>query len=164
VATGLVFTPFPWLPLFDSFVHVGRLADTRDERVRPGLRWTTTAKLRLLPPLELEPSFTTSWLRGDGVRAYDERIANLLAVWHLGPRSHLRAIVQRTQISRDGVRLAQGQEQSITWSWRPTTGSVFYVGASRSRHGTAVASRHSEAFIKLQVDIDDARAWWRPAS
>jgi hypothetical protein len=95
---------------------------------------------------------------------YDERIVNLLAVWHLGPRSHLRAIVQRTDLDRDGVRLVRQQEQSLTWSWRPSTGSVFYVGASRTVGGTGARSRGSEAFIKLQVDLDDARALWQPAS
>jgi hypothetical protein len=163
VATGLVMTPAPWFPLLDTSISLGRLADTQDERLRPGVRWTTTAKLRPLPALELEPTVSTSWLRGDGQRVYDERILNLLAVWHLGPRSHLRAIVQRSQLDRAAARLDQQQEQSLTWSWRPSTGTVFYVGASRTRSGVA-AARVSEAFVKLQVDVDDARAWWRDRS
>ncbi len=164
LATGLVMTPATWFPLLDTNVQVGRLADTQDERLRPGVRWTTAAKLRLLPPLELEPTVSSSWLRGDAARVYDERIVNLLAVWHLGPRSHLRAIVQRTDLDRGGLRLVRQQEQSLTWSWRPSTGSVFYVGASRTVGGTGARSRGSEAFIKLQVDLDDARALWQPAS
>jgi hypothetical protein len=128
------------------------------------VRWTTTAKLRPLPALELEPTVSASWLRGDGQRVYDERIVNLLAVWHLGPRSHLRAIVQRSQLDRSSARLDQQQEQSLTWSWRPSSGTVFYVGALRTRSGVASASRVSEAFVKLQVDVDDARAWWRDRS
>lgn len=164
LATGLVFTPATWFPLLDTNLSIGRLADTQDEKLRPGVRWTTTAKLRLLPALELEPTLSTSWLRDDGQRVYDERIVNLLAVWHLGPRSHLRAIVQRSQLDRAASRLAQQQEQSLTWSWRPSTGTVFYVGASRNRGGVAAVSRVTEAFVKLQVDVDDARAWWRERS
>jgi hypothetical protein len=36
----------------------------------------------------------------DGQRAYDESAAQLLGVWHLGPRSNLRAIVQRSRLLR----------------------------------------------------------------
>jgi hypothetical protein len=158
VATGLVMTPARWFPLLDTNVEIGRLADTRDERVRSGVRWNTSAKLRPLPALELEPTVSLSWLGGDGARAYDERLVNLLAVWHLGPRSHLRAILQRAQLDRDATRLQRGQEQSLTWSWRPSTGSVFYLGLSRFKQGVNATARGTEAFVKLQVDLDDARA------
>ena len=105
LSSGLVFSPATWFPLLDTSIDIGRLADTHDERLRSGLRWNTTAKLRPLAALELEPSLSSSWLRGDGQRAYDEQIANLLAVWHLGPRSHLRAIVQRTGHNIDPTQL-----------------------------------------------------------
>lgn len=159
LSSGLVFSPATWFPLLDTSIDIGRLADTHDERLRSGLRWNTTAKLRPLAALELEPSLSSSWLRGDGQRAYDEQIANLLAVWHLGPRSHLRAIVQRSRVEREGLRLDQRQEQSITWSWRPSAGSVFYVGVSRVRDGVRAQQRGTEAFVKLQFDLDDSRRW-----
>jgi hypothetical protein len=165
LSTGLIITPAPWFPLLDTTVSLGRLADTQDEQLRPGLRWTTTAKLRPLPRLELEPTWSTSWLRGDGRRRYDEGLLNLLAVWHLGPRSHLRLIVQRTALDRGAqgqpvLALAREQTQSLTWSWRWSAGTVVYVGASRTRSGVAGVSRGNEAFVKLQADLDDARSWW----
>jgi hypothetical protein len=162
VETGLTFTPAAWFSLLTVELQAGRLADTTDQRLRSGLRWTTSAKLRPLPALELEPSWSASWLRGDGLRAYDERVGNLLAVWHLGPRSHLRAIVQHTALDRGGTALDRGRQASLTWAWRPSTGTVLHVGASRARSGVQSTSRSSEAFVKLQFDFDEARAWWNP--
>ena len=50
---------------------------------------------------------------------------------------------------------------SLTWAWRQSAGTVVYVGASRERSGLAPGlARHTEAFIKLQVDADDLRRAW----
>ena len=160
VETGLSVSPATWFPLLDLEVQAGRLADTSAQQLRPGVRWNVSAKLRPLPALELEPGWSASWLRGDGQRAYDERVGNLLAVWHLGPRSHLRAIVQHQALDRGGVVLDRSRQLSLTWAWRPAAGTVLHVGASRARAGANQPSRSSEAFVKLQFDIDDARAWW----
>ncbi|MFO1330808.1 MAG: hypothetical protein U1F56_25930, partial [Rubrivivax sp.] len=159
LAAGLVVSPAPWMPMIDTNLSAGRLADTVDEVLRQGLRWTTTVRLRPLPALELEPLWSTSWLRGDGTRVYDERLLNLLAVWHLGPRSHLRAIVQRVDIDRGARVLARDRQASLTWSWRASSGTVVYVGASEARSGVPARDRTREAFVKLQLDVDDARAW-----
>lgn len=161
LASGLVVSPAPWFPLLDTKLDIGRLADMQAERVRPGLRWITTARLRPLQRLELEPSWSWSWLRDDGRRVYDERVLSLLAVWHLDSRSHVRLIAQRAEFERDGQRLAQGQDLSLTWSWRASAGTVVYVGASRSQQGIALRSRTTEAFFKLQLDADDVSSWWR---
>lgn len=159
LATGLVFTPAPWFPLLDSTLEAGRRLDAVDGVLRSGLRWTTTARLRPLARLELEPMLSTDWLRGGGRRVHDERVLNLLAVWHLGPRSHLRAIVQDVAIDRGGQPLVRERQSSVTWGWRATAGTVIYVGASDAREGVHPRSRMREAFVKLQLDVDDARAW-----
>ena len=80
------------------------------------------------------------------------------------PMALLYSELSPTDAGQITARLDQQQEQSLTWSWRPSTGTVFYVGASRTRSGVAATSRVSEAFVKLQVDVDDARAWWRERS
>lgn len=159
LASGLVFTPGPRFTLLDTQLSAGRLADSVDAVLRPGLRWTTTARLRPLARLELEPMVSLSWLRGDGRRVYDERLFNLLAIWHLGPRSHLRAIVQRSAIDRDGRPQLHEQQASLTWHWRLSAGTQVYVGASASRSGVAARERTNEAFVKLQFDVDEALAW-----
>jgi hypothetical protein len=169
LATGLVMTPAAWFPLLDTSVEVGRLADTVADEVRPGLRWNLSARCARWPRLELEPSLSLAWLRKDGQRAYDESAAQLLGVWHLGPRSNLRAIVQRSRLTRrdeagaEGLRDAQSVG-SLTWTWRQSAGTVLYVGATRSSSGAAAPSRDKELFIKLQLDVDEVRAMSFPGS
>ena len=132
ISSGLIITPASWFPLLDTTLSVGRLADTQDERLRPGLRWTTTAKLRPLPQLELEPTWSTSWLRGDGQRRYDEGLLNLLAVWHLGPRRgwQPRAVSprKRTRILRTSLSAHRrsGREPLASGAndWLDQSGSV----------------------------------------
>ncbi len=163
LAGNVVFTPATWFPLLEARLDIGRLADTVAQRVRGGLRFNATARLRPLPALELEPTLIHSLLREGGRSVYDESALNLLAVWHLDARSHLRAIVQRTRLSRlaeAGVSAAQdaGQSVSLTWSRRWSNGSVLYLGASHQRQGSAATTRGTEVFVKWQLDVDEVRA------
>ena len=74
---------------------------------------------------------------------------------HLSPRQYLRAIVQRSTLARGDVREPDVLTTSLTWSLRRSPGTVMYVGFSRQRDGGAGAR---EAFVKLQVDVDEVRA------
>jgi hypothetical protein len=49
---------------------------------------------------------------------------------------------------------------SLTYSWRRSSGTVLYVGASHSNAGPTPSARRSEIFVKLQLDIDDTRGLW----
>ena len=49
---------------------------------------------------------------------------------------------------------------SLTWTWRRSAGTVLYVGASSSTSGKPVTGRGGEAFVKLQVDVDEVRGMW----
>lgn len=163
VASGLVMTPAEWFPLIDANVSVGQLADTVAEKVRPGLRLNLSGKLRPLRPLELEPSLSTAWLRADGRRAYAETVAQLLGVWHFDAQHHLRAIVQRSAIDRVAEANVEADRwrsrtTSLTYAWRRSSGTVLYLGASRSHDEGG--RRTGEAFVKLQFDIDEARRAW----
>jgi hypothetical protein len=93
-------------------------------------------------------------LSGEGRPRYRETAAQGLIVWHLGPRNHLRAILQRSTLERGGQRLPASSNTSLTWSYRHTAGTVLYVGASRADDGGGRPVR--EAFVKLQLDTDDA--------
>jgi len=89
----------------------------------------------------------------------------LLAVWHLAPGMNLRAILQRSSLDRraePGVAAAReaGRTNSLTWTWRRSAGTVLYVGASAARSGDPTAQRGGEAFVKLQVDVDEVRGMW----
>ncbi len=161
VNTGLVVTPARWFPLLDTWVDIGQLADTVAGRVRAGGRGGLTAKLRPLAPLELEPSLSQAWLREGGELKYREASLQWLAVWHFDARHSLRAIVQRSALDRraePGVAAASADSaaESLTYAWRRSAGTLFYVGATRSRASDRPPV--SEAFVKLQFDVDELRA------
>ena len=162
----LVFTPGAWAPLLTAELQWGRLADVSAQQVRPGGKASLTVNTRLLPQLEVEPGLGYAWLNHAGRRVYAESAHQLLARWHFNARQTLRAIVQYTALDRQaetglGQLPAVASQQwasttgSLTWAWRQSAGTVLYVGAARSRQGTQQVSRGNEAFVKLQVDVDE---------
>ena len=163
---GAVFSPAPWLPLLNTELTGGDLVDTWAGTVRPGWRWNLSTKLRLLRPLELEPSVALASLREGGELRYRETALQALAVWHLGAQQNLRAIWQRSTLDRRAEAIlpgssARGEVISATYSWRQSAGTRLFVGASRGRgHG---GPTRDEAFVKLQFDVDEAWGRWRPA-
>ena len=163
VASGLVLSPAAWFPLVDANISVGQLADTRALRVRSGFRANLKAKLRPLRHLEIEPTLSMFRLDRDGQRSVVENATQVLAVWHIDGRHNLRAIVQQTGFERraePGVAAAKSASRatSLTYTWRRSAGTLLYVGASRSSSGDPVRNRGSEAFVKLQFDVDELRA------
>lgn len=165
VASGLVMTPAPWWPLVDTSLTLGKLADASAVAVRKGGRWNFSSRFRPLRRLEVEPSVSVAWLEAGGQRAYQETASQLLAVWHLAPGMNLRAIFQRSSLDRraePGVAAARSDDHvnSMTWTWRRSAGTVLYVGASSSASGKPVTNRGGEAFVKLQVDVDEVRGMW----
>ncbi len=172
IATGGVYTPAPWFPFLDGKLTLGRLADTVAGEVRPGGTFRITAKLRPMRQMEFESSANTAWLDSAGHRTYTETALRLLAVWHFNARHNLRAIVDRTSLTRraeapTGGRPAVSAERgtgltsSLTYAWRESAGTLLYVGASAARRGPGAGSRSQEMFVKLQVDADEAHRWWR---
>ncbi len=168
---GLTMTPAVWAPLLDAELQWGQLADVTAQRVRPGGLASLSLNTRLLPRLELEPRLSYGWLRQDGQAVYTEAAHQLLARWHFSPRQTLRAIVQYSALDRQ-AEAAQGASPavaaqrsrsatgSLTWAWRQSAGTVLYVGASSLRDGpgtSGAVARGAEAFVKLQVDVDELR-------
>ena len=90
---------------------------------------------------------------------YRESAAQWLAVWHFDARNNLRAIVQRGSLNRNSSAARDAsQVDSLTYTWRQSAGTLLYVGASRSRFGVDAPARGNEVFVKLQFDLDEARA------
>ena len=132
-------------------------------RVCSGFRANLKGKLRPLRHLEIEPTFSMFRLDREGQRSYVENATQVLAVWHFDGRHNLRAIVQHTGFERraePGVAAAKSASRatSLTYTWRRSAGTLLYVGASRSSSGDPVRKRGSEAFVKLQFDVDELRA------
>ena len=159
------FTPAAWVPLVEASLSLGTLADVVADRSRRGGRSSLMVRTRPLRDLELEPRVSNAWLDDGTRRNYHESAAQLLAVWHFDARTNLRLIAQRASLQREAegaIAAAQGvsKASSLTFSRRHSSGTVFYVGASHSNAGPGPTARRSEAFIKLQVDFDDARGFW----
>ena len=167
LATGLVMTPARWFPMLDTKLVWGQLADTQAGDVRPGGSFRLLAKLRPLSHLELETTANTAWLRRDGQRSYAETAVQGLAVWHFNARHNLRAIVERTSLSRQAegaqVPLQRSKDGtvSVTYGWRESAGTRLYVGYSRARNALVSGHHSQELYLKLQVDVDEARSLLR---
>ena len=154
-----------WLPQVDFVVHYGRKADYLAGVARPGGQLNLSAKMRPLAPLELEPSVWAAWLKRDGALTYRETASQLLGVWHFDARQNLRLILQRSTYDRKpepGIDAdhESGLTTSLTYAWRRSMGTVLYVGATRSHSGVGIdnIARGTEAFVKLQVDVDEVRS------
>ncbi|MBU6437373.1 MAG: carbohydrate binding family 9 domain-containing protein, partial [Betaproteobacteria bacterium] len=127
-------TPAPWAPQLSMKLDVGRLADVVAGAVRPGRRITLGAKLRPLPRLEVEPSFSQAQLAQGTQRNYNEVAAQLLAVWHFDAQRSLRLIAQRATVDRraepplmvDALQLGS-RASSLTYAWRRSAGTVLYA-------------------------------------
>ncbi|MFO1216926.1 MAG: DUF5916 domain-containing protein [Burkholderiaceae bacterium] len=163
-ASGSI-TPSPWVPLVESSLSIGTLADVVADRSRRGGRSYVLVRTRPLQALEIEPRVSNAWLDDQGQRMYHESAAQLLAVWHFDPQRHLRLIVQRSALQREAepavaAQRAVSRVASLTYSWRRSAGTVLYVGASRAGSGPAPATRGTEVFVKLQFDVDDTRGFW----
>jgi hypothetical protein len=158
------FTPLPWIPLVDSNFQVGRLADVIANQVRPGVRANVMVRIRPIRQFEIEPRISYATLSRDGKQTYRETALSLNAIWFFNANQNIRFIAQRTLLDRlpePGVleEHDRGKVASVTYTWRKSMGTVFYVGASYSkgRFPLPALSRGTEAFVKMQFDYDEMR-------
>ena len=152
------------IPLFDATVTLGKLADVTAGVVRPGGQVNMSMSTRPFAAIEIEPSIWAAWLKNGSLLAYRETASQLLGVWHIDARQKLRLIVQRSTVDRKseaGVAADResGLTTSLTYAFRRSMGTVLYVGATRSHSGVGRENiaRGTEAFVKLQVDVDEVR-------
>ena len=152
------------IPLFDATVTLGKLADVAAGVVRPGGQVNMSMSTRPFAAIEIEPSIWAAWLKNGSLLAYRETASQLLGVWHIDARQKLRLIVQRSTVDRKseaGVAADResGLTTSLTYAFRRSMGTVLYVGATRSHSGVGRENiaRGTEAFVKLQVDVDEVR-------
>lgn len=148
------------IPSLETSLALGQLPDVSANTVRPGLRWSASARARLLPQLEVEPSISLESLRRNGQQAYRESVTQLKAVWFLTPNSDVRLIVQKTALNRTaepGVMQEQDQSRtgSLIYTWRHSIGTAIFMGLSNGKNGIDSVSRSREFFVKLQIDADE---------
>ena len=152
------------IPLFDATVALGKMADFTAGVVRPGGQVNLMLSTRPFAAIEIEPSLWAAWLKNGSLLAYRETASQLLGVWHIDARQNLRLILQRSTVDRKaeaGVAADResGLTTSLTYAFRRSMGTVLYVGATRSHSGVGAQNiaRGTEAFVKLQVDVDELR-------
>jgi hypothetical protein len=152
------------VPLLDATVAIGKMADVTAGVVRPGGQVNLMLSTRPFAAIEIEPSIWAAWLKNGPLLAYRETASQLLGVWHIDARQNLRLIVQRSTVDRKaeaGVAADResGLTTSLTYAFRKSMGTVLYVGATHSHSGVGAQNiaRGTEAFVKLQVDVDEVR-------
>jgi hypothetical protein len=154
-----------WIPLFDATLTLGKLADVSARQVRPGGQLNLSMSTRPFSAIEIEPSVWAAWLKNGSLLAYREMASQLLGVWHIDARQNLRLILQRSTVDRKGelgivdADRESGLTSSLTYAFRRSMGTVLYVGATHSHNGVGRENiaRGTEAFVKLQVDVDEVR-------
>jgi hypothetical protein len=155
-------TPALWIPLVDSSLAIGRLGDMLANVVRPGARLNLMVRMRPLKNFEVEPHISYANLYRDGRQTYRETAVQLNSIWFFDANRNLRVILQRTLLDRlpePGVAVDHeaGKVASLTYTWRRSMGTVFYVGASYSKSVVPALSRGAEAFVKFQFDVDEVK-------
>jgi Domain of unknown function (DUF5916) len=170
---SVTFTPAPWVPFLTADAQWGRLVDVAARQVRPGGSASLSLTTRPLPQLDLEPRLSMLWLREGGAHRYREQAHQVIARWHFNAQHSLRAIVQVAASDRVAEPATMGRGAiaavdesatvgSLTWAWRQSSGTVFYLGATRQRQQAGSLARGNEVFAKLQLDVGELRqrlAW-----
>jgi hypothetical protein len=176
-----------YVPNISLQANLGRMADYTASAVRPGGQINLDVQTRPLSSLEVEPSVWFAWLKNGSAMAYRESASQLLGVWHIDARQNLRLIVQRYTYDHKpepGLLDYDVRESklvtSLTYAWRKSMGTVLYVGWTNGHvldcppaidtsapglcargmgndEGVGSLVRNSEAFVKLQFDIDEVR-------
>ena len=156
------------IPLFDATLTLGKMADVTAGVVRPGGQLNLMMSTRPFAAIEIEPSVWAAWLKNGRLPAYRETASQLLGVWHLDARRNLRLILQRSTVDRKaeaGVAADResGLTTSLTYAFQRSMGTVLYIVATRSHSGVGSQNiaRGTEAFVKLQVDVDEVRGMLR---
>jgi hypothetical protein len=159
-----------WAPMVDATLSLGKMADVTAGVVRPGGQFNLWLQTRPLSRVEIEPTVWAAWLKNGPLLAYRETASQVLGVFHIDARQNLRLIVQRSTVDRKaeaGVSADResGLTTSLTYAFRRSMGTVLYVGASRSHNGVGAQNiaRGTEAFVKLQVDVDEVRGMFASA-
>jgi len=107
--------------------------------------------------MEFDTTANTAWLDSTEQRRHTETSRRLLAVWHSNARRNLRAIVDRTSLTRPAEAPTSGRRavaadrgtgvnSSLTCAWRQSAGAL--LGRDRLR----ALSRHPPR-ITAEVDM-----------
>lgn len=150
-------SPSVWLPKISLTLEDGKLADVVNNRILPGSRVSLSLQARPLARLELEPSFSSAWLKDRGHRSYAESVAQITGVWHIDAQHSLRGILQGTSLQREATPSSNSNYLSLTYAWRQSADNTVYLGVTRQRDNTG--AKNSELFLKLQFDTEKLKSW-----
>ena len=171
---GIESNPFPWLARIFAEIAYGDRVDVFNNRVGPGHFYSVQATLRPLDRAEIEYRIDndTISLRNPAEgpipegshRILRQRIQQLVAIWHFGPRDSLRAIWQETSTARAPslwefpVSARDNEDRvSLVYGHRRGVGTTFYLGANFARVRDAdggARNYQAEVFAKASWTFD----------
>ena len=142
---GVESNPFPWFSRLFAEIAYGDRVDVANNRVGKGAYFGLQASLRPHPRAEVEYRIDNDYIDSiepvtGSARIINQRVQQLLAIWHFSARDSVRAIVQSVGIRRapslweQPVAARENSETvSLVYGHRRGIGTSFYLGASFGR-------------------------------
>lgn len=166
---GIESNPFPWWAKLFSEIAWGDRLDVANNRIGKGAFFTFQANLRPHPRAEVEYRIDNDHIDSrepveGSKRIIQQRIQQLLTVWHFTARDSVRTIWQDTRFKRAPslwqAAVAPADDSatlSVVYGHRRGIGTSFYLGATFSRErvpGLGFKRYQAEVFAKASWTFD----------
>ncbi len=168
IYTALNISPGKTVARVSAELELGDEVDVASSRLGRGGYASLYARLRPFDRLELEPTYSVSWINGrqgveSGQRLYTEQALQLNGIYHFGPRDTLRMILQKARTTRNPALYAfpvaaksSSGTSSFVYGHTAGLGTTAYAGLTLSNGDTPGFSpkrRENELFVKLSWQL-----------
>ena len=166
---GMESNPFPWFARLFTELAIGDRVDVANNRVGKGAFFALQANIRPHARAEVEYRIDNDFIDSrepvtGSDRILNQRVQQLLAIWHFTARDSVRGIFQSVGIKRapslweQPVPARENTETvSLVYGHRRGIGTSFYLGASFARTrvpDAATRSYQTEIFAKGSWSFD----------
>jgi hypothetical protein len=167
-SAGIGFSPSKQIARIGTDFSFGDVIDITANRLGRGGSFSTGAKLRPFDRLELEPSFSSSWINdmggaSRGIRAYKETALQINGIVHLSAEDTIRMILQAAHTTRNPALYqslvapeSSRSVHSFVYTHRTGVGTATYLGWTSNKSsipGFEVKRQLNELFVKLSLKI-----------
>jgi hypothetical protein len=161
-------TPGKVVARLQATVELGDEIDVDSSRRGKGGVVTLYSRLRPIERIEIEPTYTGSWIDGrggaeDGRRLYTEQALQVNGIFHFSARDTLRLILQKQRTTHNRALYAfpvaarsDSNTTSFVYGRTASLGTAAYVGLTLTRGetpGIDPLRRQNELFVKLSYQI-----------